>query len=235
MGQLRRQERQQPWRNQPQHSLRAQAALASASPQHLPSPDHVLRMIDSLRTKAAKMDDLVRMSNQGRAGALAAPRRSSQSQEQPSLLQGRQSQRSVRSGTSFARPAFQSQQTRLAHSLRSTREELDQLSQVVGTLRSSAGEGARLPLCTQIQSAQALTRSCAGEDLQDFFCSICHDGDDGVADVVELLCGNSHRFHQRCIDKWFTAVGGKTIICPMCRATVQEAAETKPDAQPARN
>eukprot|EP00930_Biecheleria_cincta_P001991 TRINITY_DN103069_c0_g1_i1.p1 TRINITY_DN103069_c0_g1~~TRINITY_DN103069_c0_g1_i1.p1 ORF type:complete len:280 (-),score=50.82 TRINITY_DN103069_c0_g1_i1:483-1268(-) len=233
MSHLRRQERQRPWRSQPQQSLRAKAASASASPQHQPSPDHVLRMIDSLRTKAAKVDDLVRMSNQGRVAAPVAPRRSSPSPEQPSLRQSRQSQQSGRSRTSYIRPAYQSQQTRLAHSLRSTREELDHLSQVISTLRSRAGEEARLPLCAQVQCVQVLTRSCAGEDLQDFFCPICHDDD--VADVVELLCGNRHQFHQCCIDNWITAVGGKTVICPMCRETVQEAAEKAPDAQPARS
>lgn len=231
LGQLRRQERQRPWRSQPQQSLRAQAASASASPQHLPSPDHVLRMIDSLRTKAAKVDDLVRMSSQGRVVAPAAPRRSPSSSDQHSLRQGWQSRRSPRSETLHARPASQSRQLRLVHSLRSTREELDQLSRFLGTLRSRAAEEGRPALCPQIQSVQALTRSCAGEDLQGFFCPICHDDD--VADVVELLCGNGHHFHQCCVNKWFTAVGGKILVCPMCRENVQEAAERASDAQPA--
>jgi len=61
------------------------------------------------------------------------------------------------------------------------------------------------------------------QDVDDFgsedsTCSICLGSDS--TQVVELKCGNRHRFHKSCINTWMVAslaVRDGTARCPLCR------------------
>eukprot|EP00434_Breviolum_minutum_P005651 symbB.v1.2.004977.t3/scaffold288.1/size478366/7 len=44
-------------------------------------------------------------------------------------------------------------------------------------------------------------------------CSICHDDMDGQHQEVRLPCG--HRFHQKCVKRWFLT-GSRSLRCPLC-------------------
>merc|ERR1711971_1512894 len=46
-------------------------------------------------------------------------------------------------------------------------------------------------------------------------CAICLSAD--PVGAVELLCGHSHRFHERCIQDWCSVAGGP-VTCPLCRS-----------------
>merc|ERR1712136_655657 len=50
-----------------------------------------------------------------------------------------------------------------------------------------------------------------GED--DECCPICLDNDDD--DVVEVHCGNRHRFHRSCMKMWISEATVQR--CPLCR------------------
>lgn len=93
-----------------------------------------------------------------------------------------------------------------------------------GSTRSRAelhGHTASVPSLVSRNALRALEAMV--QDVDDFgsedgTCSICLGSDS--TQVVELKCGNRHRFHKSCINTWMVAslaVRDGTPRCPLCR------------------
>ncbi|CAE8683074.1 unnamed protein product, partial [Polarella glacialis] len=88
------------------------------------------------------------------------------------------------------------------------------------------GVSATSALHRHIQSMAGLLQPVGELGSDGSSCAICLGAD--AEDVVQLRCGNQHRFHRSCITTWMVAsmtLEGGMPRCPLCRKRVVDSSE----------